>query len=442
MFKSQEMLEVLEKYEKFLVAYSIRVLRSLTGAFREAELELLGFLKGESFNIPISMLLKNLEKAEDLDEAGDKVRRAFYDRHQIMSDLVQSMGEKIGKDSAHLPLIDLMEKGENYERAFAQMTLSCLGHGKAREELKNELPNFSRTLRWSILSLLERDGDQEWSHIYLSLLEDSEPEVARIAVTGLGKTGNVNASAAILPLIKKKHMGLVISAIQALGRLKNNSAVLPLLELAVGSSNDKIRATVISAVGEFPETGTIPLLAEYLVHKNPRVRANALIALKNKFLSSGKKDENILRKMKELLNDPDHRARADSMQCLWELGHMESLDYISAMLSDSNPSSRASAAYLCGKLKIIQLKDSIINLTGDTTWNVRKTAAIALLSFGEMGKTILEELMTNGNQDQQVCAAMAVSLSHDKKGIDRLFSLANSENELSDMATDLLLRVF
>ena len=146
--------------------------------------------------------------------------------------------------------------------------------------------------------------------------------------------------------------------------------------------------------------------------------------------------------MKELLKDSDHRVRADSMQCLWELGHMESLDFITAMLTDSNPASRASAAYLCGKLKIIQLKDSIVNLTGDSTWNVRKTAAIALLSFGETGKSILEELMTKGNQDQQVCAAMAVSLSQDKKGIDRLFSLANSENELSEMATDLLLRVF
>jgi len=440
MVKTQEFWEVFEKFEKFLTSYSVKILRSLSEVFTEAEKEIIEFLKGKRFSLPIGMLQKNLEKALNSGEFAEKISRAIFDRFQALNELVKTLGEKIGKDSAHQPLLEMMEKGEPYEIAFSSLTISCLGHSQAREKLKTDLSKFSRSLRWSLLTILEKDSEPGWLPIYLSFIDDPEPEIARLAVSGVGKTGNSSMASSLIPLLSKKSEVLVISAVQALGFLRNPSAILPLMELGAATKSEKIRATVASALGEFPETGTIHMLNEFLKHFNPRVRANAAMALKKKFLALNRRDESVIQNIVKLLEDPDHRVRADATQCLWELGRIESVDHIKTMMLDPEAASRASAAYLCGKLKLFQLKEDLVSLTQDSVLNVRKTAAIALLSLGESGKSALEELILSGTQDQQVCAAFAISLAGDGTGVDQIFSLANSETELSEIATEFLLK--
>jgi len=126
---------------------------------------------------------------------------------------------------------------------------------------------------------------------------------------------------------------------------------------------------------------------------------------------------------------------------LWELGRVESLNEIEKLLASSNDKERASGAYLCGKLKLVQFKDYLRSLTDDRTWSVRKTAAIALIGFGENGKSILLQLVKDGTPDQQVCAAYALGLADDPQGVDLLLNASNSDSELGERATDLLMRL-
>jgi HEAT repeat protein len=121
------------------------------------------------------------------------------------------------------------------------------------------------------------------------------------------------------------------------------------------------------------------------------------------------------------------------------MGRIESLDYIRAMIVDDDAGIRASGAYLCGKLRLLQLKDDLVELTGDSSYQVRKTSAISLLGLGEPGKTLIESLFERGTPDQQVCAALALSLSNDRRGLDHLFSISQTEGEFSQLATELLL---
>lgn len=438
MIKPKEIAESLEKYEKFLIIFAAKILKSLKEDRRELEEELLNIIKGRSYGLPLDIMMQYLDKVAATGDFHQKAVRALYRRHLAVLRIVEITIQEVGQTTAHTPLLLMKEMGDIYEQAFALVTLAFLGHAPACEILKEDMKRFSRVLRYCILSILERSGDAEWANFFISHLEDSEPEVAGVAASALGKCGNPAFAKNLLPFLSHTYEPLVISTIKALGVLKAQEAVLPLMELSISTKSNRVRATTTTALGEIPEKKTIPVLIKFLDHHDPRVRANAIMALTRKFLLLQWTDEETLKRMKLLLNDPEHRVRADAIQSLWELGRVESIDTIEEMLKDPNPFARSSGAYLCGKLKLFQLKDSLGGLTSDTSWNVRKTAAIALLGLGTVGRGTLEELADSGTPDQQICAVMALSLSVNSRGIDNLFSAAHSDRDLTELATELL----
>jgi HEAT repeat protein len=123
------------------------------------------------------------------------------------------------------------------------------------------------------------------------------------------------------------------------------------------------------------------------------------------------------------------------------MGMADNLDEIEKMLVCENDQTRSAGAYLCGKLKLQQMKKFLETLTGDKSWSVRKMAALALLGLGDSGRTILESLMDNGNSDQQIIAAYATGLGDDQGAIDKLIDQSRSGSEVAEKATGLLLKL-
>ena len=143
-----------------------------------------------------------------------------------------------------------------------------------------------------------------------------------------------------------------------------------------------MRATVVSALGEFPGAAAQQYLGEALSHSDQRTRANAAVALKKHFLAGDRRDDGLIDRIKQLLLDEDHRVRADAIQTLWELGRVESMDEIERLLESPSEGCRASGAYLCGKLRLLQFK--IVLFT--------KTRIFLLVHFLRM-ETLSREIM-------------------------------------------------
>ena len=439
MIKTKEILENLERYEKFLVCYIAGVLKSLKEDKSELESELIDVIKGRIHGLPLDILARYMDKMTEGHELNQKAGRALFGRHQALLHVAGLAAREAGGEVANMPLLRMVESGEIYEKAFAHVTLACLGDSRAKDVLREEMERFSRVLRLSVLIILDRSGDQQWVNLFLSRLEDPEPEVIAVCAGALGRCGNPGMAKNLLPLLSHAHEPLVIAVVRALGAMKAQEAVMPLMELSISTKSDRLRATVLTALGEVPEANTIQVIAKCLDHHDARVRANAVMALSRKFTQIQRVDEEVLRRMKKLLHDSEHRVRADAIQSLWELGRIEGLDSIETMMKEPNPYARSSGAYLCGKLKLFQFREQLRELTADDSWNVRKTAAIALLGLGSVGKATLEELAESGSPDQQVCAVMAISLAENAPGIERLFSAARSDRDLAELATELLL---
>jgi HEAT repeat protein len=439
MIKTKEILENLERYEKFLVYYVAGVLKSLKEDKPEFEAELIDVIKGRIHGLPLDILVRYMDKMPEGRELNQKASRALFGRHQAVLHMAGLAAREAGGETANSPLLRMVETGEIYEKAFACVTLACLGDSRSRDTLREEMERFSRVLRWSVLGILDRTGDPQWVSLFMSRLEDHEPEVVAVCAGALGRSGNPGMAKNLLPLLSHTHEPLVIAVVRALGTMKAQEAVMPLMELSIATKSDRLRATALTALGEIPESKTIPVIAKCLEHHDPRVRANAVTALSRKFSQLQRVDEEVLRRMRRLLDDSEHRVRADAIQGLWELGRIEGLDCIEVMMKENNPFARSSGAYLCGKLKLFQFREQLRGLTADESWNVRKTAAIALLGLGSVGKATLEELSESGSPDQQVCAVMAISLAENANGIERLFSTARSDRDLAELATELLL---
>ena len=165
------------------------------------------------------------------------------------------------------------------------------------------------------------------------------------------------------------------------------------------------------------------------------------MALKKKYDKLGSLPAHIVDRIIELKGDQDTRVQADCVQALWSMGMADNLADIEKLLVSSNEMSRSSGAYLCGKLKLYQLKKQLENLTADSSWTVRKMSAIALLAFGDSGRAVLKQLMEYGTSDQQIVSAFAVGLTDDPSAIEKLIEQSRSGSEMAEMATSLLLRL-
>ncbi|MFZ5951775.1 MAG: HEAT repeat domain-containing protein [Candidatus Rifleibacteriota bacterium] len=440
MIDKSEMTTVLEKYESFLSEAVVGVLRMIEDSNVKLERKLVDFLKGKNFPVQIDKLVEILGKLPP-DSIREKVTESLWDLHSTFLDLVVFVGSEGSRQTAYLPLIRMMDREGHPHRAFAMASLCSFDFPEAVNTLVRKFTDFSSEMRWVTLILLKRRWDDKFVPVFLKALDDKDPEVVRVAVLALSKANATVSLSRIRSLLYHQSEIVVLTAINALVELGDREAATQLQELFLATSNQKVRATVVSAFGEITSPESLAFLEESIEDRDSRVRANAVIALKKHAEKSGHLPEQIISKIRSHLNDSDHRVKADCIQTLWTMGQSENVDQVEAMLLSDNEQARSAGAYICGKLKLFQLKKHLENLTADRSYSVRKMAALALLGLGNSGRDVLEQLIETGTADQQIIAAYAVGLSDDQAAIDKLIAQSRSGSEMAEMATGLLLKL-
>jgi HEAT repeat protein len=255
-------------------------------------------------------------------------------------------------------------------------------------------------------------------------LGDSDAETCRAAITALAALG----SAAVVPLCTalahataKVHRRNIILA---LGRIRDECAVIPLLN-NLSSTYYVVRQATITALSAYGEevvddlagmvqVSQVPvdaLLQEALEQKSKRLRLRAVRAI------GELKNASVLKALKKLMNDPDPDlvsttqealsriglaawARHGAVIALGRIGSRKALPTLIRALEDSSEYVRAEAA--CALAKIWDETGQaplIAVLGGDEHPWVRREAAAALRS--------------SGSQSREVAAAFQAALADD-----------------------------
>ena len=440
MLDSNVMTNLLLKYDGFLTAIAVSVLRQIEEGNPKIERKIIDFLKGKMFPVPVDRVIEYLHKMPP-ENVRERVIEYLRDMHATLMDMVVFVGAEGNRQLIYLPMIRIMENEASPDRALAMATLCCFDFPEAVNRLARDFASLTSEMRWVTIVILKKRWDEKFVPIFLKALEDKDPEVVRVAILAMSKATVPAAREPIRNLLYSPSEMIALAAVKSLVEIGTAEILDEFRNLFVKTDSHRVRATIASAFGEIDCDGSFDFLRECLSAPDARVRANAIMALKKKHDKLGALPKDIVERIVELKKDSDHRVQADCVQALWGMGLTDNLSEIESMLISANEMSRSAGAYLCGKLKLFQLKKNLENLTADPAWTVRKMAAIALLAFGDSGRAVLKQLMDYGTSDQQIVSAFAVGLTDDSAAIEKLIEQSRSGSEMSEMATSLLLRL-
>jgi len=196
----------------------------------------------------------------------------------------------------------------------------------------------------------------------------------------------------------------IISAILAVGKIKNWRAIALLKKLLAQEKSARIRASIIMALGMMASDKLMPVFQSALRDEDPRVRANAIEAIES--IKSG----SIVGILQPYLEDPSNRVRANVAKAIWKYGDFDVSETLRQMLEHADKWYRASAAYAIGEIKDARFIRELGRSLKDEDPDVRRNATNALRKI-EFKDALphLRPMIDDPNFDVRVEAALAIS---------------------------------
>ncbi|MBP7632895.1 HEAT repeat domain-containing protein [Candidatus Ozemobacteraceae bacterium] len=195
----------------------------------------------------------------------------------------------------------------------------------------------------------------------------------------------------------------IISAINALGKIKNNLSTPLLKRILAQDKSPRIRASIIMALGMMSNDRMLPIFQAALRDEDSRVRANAIEAIE------GLKSSSIVGIIQPYLDDPNNRVRANVAKAIWKFGDFDVSDTLNQMLTHADKLYRASAAYALGEIRDVRFIPKLAMALRDDDADVRRNAANALKKLQSPDAVkLLTPLMDDPNYDVRVQVVQAI----------------------------------
>lgn len=210
----------------------------------------------------------------------------------------QSNAAVIAQDSTLTPLQSAIRLQQNRlssadaeERRDAIMRLGSLRHVDASRAAVAGLSDVSVPVRVAaVLSVLSLPSNES-AGVLIPLLKDKDEFVRQETAYALGKTGSPTAAAALIELLgREKKSGVRGAIVVSLGQLRNEAAVVPLVQLLGGTPGTKLKTreqnlfvlrSAATALGNIKSRAAVPALIAVLENKQnePDLRREAARAL-------------------------------------------------------------------------------------------------------------------------------------------------------------------
>lgn len=139
--------------------------------------------------------------------------------------------------------------------------------------------NIGLRLRMGLLDLVQTGDDAIMERVSAALERDAMDETQRaFLIRVLGKSGATTRVAMLLDLLNHQSEALQTASAEALGWLRDQRAVDPLIGL-LGDYRDTVREVAVEALGRIGAAAAVEVLLEMLADPNEWVRRAAVVAL-------------------------------------------------------------------------------------------------------------------------------------------------------------------
>ena len=259
------------------------------------------------------------------------------------------------------------------------------------------------------------------------LTNDKTFNVRPSAVRALGRIGSERAIDPLLKVLTTgKEANLQWYIAFALGQIRSEKAVEPLIEALTTAKDVDIRTSAADALGWIRSERAVEPLLD--AFHNEKVRRRAANALGN--IGSEKAVEPLI---EALTTAKEADVRASAADALGEIGSEKAVkSLIRALTNDKRANVRASAASALGQIRGEKAVESLIDaLIADKRITVRASAAYSL---GELGseravEPLIEALATAKEADVRASAAFALGMIGSESAVEPLIEALNTDKD-------------
>ncbi len=275
--------------------------------------------------------------------------------------------KRIGKPAV-MAIFRLIDHSSWYVRMVARETLITLDNPAKEVLLKLVSDGNARTQRYAA-SVLGKMGSEVVEPL-ITLFENNHSASKKYIIAY--ELGTLRDKRAIEPLIRalgNKDNILVMNAAEALAKIGDTRAVMPLLKC--DTSDENVRLIVCGALGKIGEAVVAPL-TDALLSDDVNVRANAAFAL-------GRITEPLSLKPTVVFKKKGKRfIRIFYSFSTKSVKSPKAVQPLMKALKDPSPKVRAYSADALGMLKDSRALSALVDALADTDWKTSNAAAIAL----------------------------------------------------------------
>ncbi|MBI4833295.1 MAG: HEAT repeat domain-containing protein [Planctomycetes bacterium] len=248
-----------------------------------------------------------------------------------------------------------------------------------QESFKDVLPKLAEMinapedeLRTTVITMLgELGGENELPALVKILENPKEKDAMRIiAANALGRLANQKATAPLTGQLKGNSQALILAVIEALGKIKDGSAV-PALVICLEdkAKTDDVHRDVIESLGEIKTPYAVEVIIQYASDIRDRIRWTVASNLGKVMTNTA------IAPLSKLLEDQFDDIRQTSAESMGNLGMEEGAQYlIKALFNDKDPRVRELSAVALGKIKSALSLSSIIPALSDANEKVANAA--------------------------------------------------------------------
>jgi HEAT repeat protein len=321
-------------------------------------------------------------------------------------------------------LYSILDTKDEGARLAAAEGLAKLGDDAGKKVLQAVAANEASPNRLVASVALVPLGEYAGFDLLTAKLADKDPETRRLAARGLGDIGERKSVTALVELAVDKDWTVRVAAAAAVMAIVGlDPAVLAQSSVdwtksALASEDWAVRKAAAGVLGDMPEKQAVPLLAQAIVDRDPKVRAAA-----SKSAGKMKTAEAATKVAAVVLGETDPAVKEEQVRALGAIGNPVAHDVLAAISHDNNrvavfaagslvavgdasgkakldeavvdakPEMRLAAVQSASEAKNPVVVPTLVTGAADKVFDVRFTAAEGLAGFGAEKATAVPVLV-------------------------------------------------
>ena len=310
------------------------------------------------------------------------------DDNRIRANAVKAL-KHCGSVNVHAILHKMLQSSEVWMRDSATYALGAMARDADLQLLLHALKDPEVSVRQRArngLELLARRGNDQARHALQSSNQNKEP--GRLAPRVWSQLAELMEVPNVKSRLESSDPSVRLEEIRRIVTHKDTSRLEDIKKVALLDEDAFIRAVAVSGLGNFGETSVVDTLRSCISSSNDRIRANAIEALGTLLPKLDKSDPQFIASKEDILKclqDSSGRCRANAIIALKDERDVNIIESLQQMIASGNNNAKKSALYALADLNRDEFLPFVEKLFQDKEPQVKKNAANVLRLMADDG---------------------------------------------------------